>query len=73
MPTSFAFPDVLLILIEIQVVTDELLQRNSVQDSLNESPYPFGHTFGTALWVAYAWITRLQHGVFPDTTAARHP
>ena len=51
-----------------QVVIDEVLQRDSIKDSLRESPYYFGATFGSALWVAYAWITRLRHGVLPDTT-----
>jgi hypothetical protein len=54
-------------------VTDELLQRNSLKDSLDESPYYFGLTFGTALWVAYAWITRLRYGVLPHTTTVHHP
>ena len=47
-----------------QVVTDELLQRDAIKDSLDKSPYFFGLTFGTALWVAYAWATRLRYGAF---------
>ena len=53
-----------------QVVMDEVLQRDSIKDNLEESPYYLGATFGSALWVAYAWITRLRHGVLPDTTTA---
>src|SRR5712691_13084100 len=44
----------------------EVLQRNSIKDSLEGSPYFLGITFGSALWVAYAWTTRLRHGVFLD-------
>ncbi|KAH9961431.1 hypothetical protein BGW80DRAFT_1359000, partial [Lactifluus volemus] len=28
---------------------------------INESPYAVGYTFGSVLWVAYAWISRLRH------------
>jgi len=51
-----------------QVVMDEVLLRDPIKDSLEDSPYYLGATFGSALWVAYAWITRLRHGVLPDTT-----
>jgi hypothetical protein len=51
---------------------DEVLQRDSIEDSLKESPYYLGVTFGSALWVAYAWITRLRYGVLPDTTTVRY-
>jgi len=44
-----------------QVVMYEVLQRHSVKDSLEGSPYFLGITFGSALWVAYAWTTRLRH------------
>jgi hypothetical protein len=47
---------------------DEVLQRDSIKDSLEESPYFLGATFGTVLWVAYAWIARLRYGRLPDTT-----
>ncbi len=55
-----------------QVVMDEVLQRDSIKESLEESPYLLGATFGSALWVAYAWITRLRHGMLPDTTTVRY-
>jgi len=44
-----------------QVVIYEVLQRNSIKDSLEGSPYFLGITFGSALWLAYAWITRLRY------------
>ena len=44
----------------------EVLQRKSIKDSLECSPYFLGITFGSALWVAYAWTTRLRHGVLLD-------
>jgi hypothetical protein len=54
------------------VVINEVLRRDVIKDSLRESPYSLGVTFGNALWVAYAWITRLRHGVLPDTTTLRY-
>ena len=55
-----------------QVVMDEVLLRDPIKDSLEDSPYYLGATFGSALWVAYAWITRLRHGVLPETTTMRY-
>jgi len=49
-----------------KVVTDEVLQR-APENSLDESPFFLGLTFGSALWVVYAWITRLRY------VAHRHP
>jgi len=45
-----------------KVVTDDVLKRKTVENSLEESPFFLGLTFGSALWVAYAWITRLRDG-----------
>jgi hypothetical protein len=47
------------------VVTDEVLQKTP-EDSLYESPFFPGLTFGSALWVVYAWMTRLQYGMLPS-------
>ncbi|KAI0252315.1 ankyrin repeat-containing domain protein [Lactifluus subvellereus] len=43
------------------VVLRELLQRNSVSDRLNVSPYFAGVVFGSALWMAYIWVSRLRY------------
>jgi len=43
-----------------KVVTDEVLQK-APEDSLFKSPFFLGLTFGSALWVVYAWITRLRY------------
>ncbi|KAH9956702.1 ankyrin repeat-containing domain protein [Russula dissimulans] len=44
------------------VVTYEILPRDPHNHIIRKSPYLVGYTFGTALWVAYAWVTRLRHG-----------
>src|SRR6266702_4214351 len=49
-----------------QVVLLEFLQRRSVSDSIYSSPYFLGVIFGSGLWIAYAWATRLRSGA-PQT------
>ncbi|KAI9448985.1 ankyrin repeat-containing domain protein [Lactarius psammicola] len=48
------------------VVLLEFLQRRSVSDSIYSSPYFLGIIFGSGLWIAYAWATRLQYGAHND-------
>ena len=47
------------------MVLFEFLQRRSVSDSIYSSPYFLGIIFGSGLWIAYAWATRLRHGTPP--------
>jgi hypothetical protein len=49
-------------LLDRQVVLLEFLQRRSVSDSIYSSPYFLGIIFGSGLWIAYAWVTRLRYG-----------
>ncbi|KAI9430729.1 hypothetical protein F5148DRAFT_1271939 [Russula earlei] len=42
------------------VVMEELLRRSSIRDGISESPYFIGIICGFAIWVAYAWVTRLR-------------
>lgn len=44
------------------MVLFEFLQRRSVSDSIYSSPYFLGIIFGSGLWIAYAWLTRLRYG-----------
>ncbi|KAH9034193.1 ankyrin repeat-containing domain protein [Lactarius pseudohatsudake] len=44
------------------VVLLEFLQRGSVSDSIYSSPYFLGIIFGSGLWIAYGWATRLRYG-----------
>ena len=41
---------------------DELLKRDAYNESFSDSPYWFGIIFGLALWILYAWVTRLRYG-----------
>ncbi|KAF8498213.1 ankyrin repeat-containing domain protein [Russula emetica] len=43
------------------VVIHELLRRNTISDGIWSSTYFIGVIIGTALWMAYAWVTRLRH------------
>ena len=45
------------------MVERELLQRNTIKEKINRSPAHFGTSVGHELWIAYAWVTRLQYGV----------
>ncbi|KAH8988351.1 ankyrin repeat-containing domain protein [Lactarius akahatsu] len=44
------------------VVLLEFLQRGTVSDSIYSSPYFLGIIFGSGLWIAYGWATRLRYG-----------
>jgi hypothetical protein len=41
----------------------ELLQRDPIRENIDSTPIDFGGSVAYALWVAYAWVTRLQYGV----------
>ena len=48
--------------LDYQVVLREFLRRGPVSDSIYKSPYFLGIIFGSGLWIAYAWATRLRYG-----------
>lgn len=50
------------------VAKRELLQRNTIKETFESSPSGLGVKAGYALWMAYAWVTRLQYDV-PDNLA----
>jgi hypothetical protein len=41
----------------------ELLQRNTINENFDYSPFWFGALVGYVPWMAYAWVTQLQCGV----------
>ena len=54
----------------LQIVTRVLLNKPTYTESVTASPYFSGIIFGSMVWVAFAWVSRLLQREFPFIATA---
>ena len=70
---AFFLSSALRVSISLQIVTRVLLNKPTYTESVTASPYFSGIIFGSMVWVAFAWVSRLLQREFPFIAAVVHP